>query len=102
AVRRAVVIRRDQERPGLLVVRPRHDQETGPFLYAWCTPVVDHFLDPMVGAEVDLPGVAGCVATIRGIFHHHPLAGTLPQGQLLRALVSDFGAGVPSYVKREE
>ena len=56
----------------------------------------------MVGADIEFPGVAGCVATLRGIFHHDPLRGTVPQRQFLHALIGDCGAAVPGKMQHEE
>jgi len=62
----------------------------------------DELLNPMVGIEVEFPSIAWVVATIRWVFHHYPLAGTLTQRQFLHSLISDSRAVVPGNMEREE
>ena len=56
----------------------------------------------MVGADVEFPRVPRRIATLRGIFHHYPLRGTVPQREFMHALIGDFGAAVPGNMQHEE
>src|ERR1700733_12462500 len=88
----------DQERPGLLVIgvvghhqmRRRGRSAT----------VVDDLLDFLVGADIEVPGVAGLVAGV-GVFHRNLLSGPIAERKLLRAL-SGPGHAVPCDADREQ
>src|SRR5579859_6924994 len=99
AVCRPVMVCRDQERPCLLVAFPCHVNQA-----RLCGPAMmeNHFLDSIVGSNIDFPGIARGVTNIGGIFHHHMVGGTLSSWHFLHAFIFHAGAGVPKYVEWED
>jgi len=96
SVHGAAVIRRDQERAGLLVVRIGRHHEVGRVGRA---PAVDHLLDPFVRCQYRVPKcrLAGNHPP-RGI-SSRPLSGSVTQGELLHAIIGHSRA-VPYEVER--
>ena len=89
------MIRCDKEWASLLVVRPRRNHELGRLV---CAVVIGDLHDSFVGANVEVPGVAGLVATVRRVFHHDPLSGSVTQGQFVQALIRSSLHGVAAVV----
>ena len=58
--------------------------------------------DPVVFADVEVPGVAGRVAPVRGILHRNQFGSAATLGQVKHALMNHSGAGIPVGVKGEQ
>src|SRR5215468_1437014 len=84
---------------GLFIALPRSGIKTGEPLSGT---VVDELLEALVFADVELPGVAGRVATLRGVLHHDPSGGLFTDGHFLDALIGHRCPVVPGYVQREQ
>ena len=69
---------------GLFIALPRSRIEARESLSGT---VVDEFLESLVFANVEFPGVAGRVAALRRVFHHDSSRGLLTDRHLLHALV---------------
>src|SRR5215467_9949555 len=98
AVRRTAVFRRDEERTSLLVALPRRGDDARLLRPA---AVVDHLLDAVVFADVEVPGVAGRVTAFRRILYRDQLGRAVAQRQGLDAFVLYIGAGVPVNMQSE-
>jgi hypothetical protein len=61
--------------------------------------VIDDLLDATIGADIDVPGIARRIAALGRVFHHHLLARSIPQRQLLHALIGHDRADVPDHRK---
>src|SRR5262249_22047575 len=93
-----LVIGGEEQRPGLLVVLPRRDVNARE---AGTGPVVNDFLESLVLADVQLPGIAGRVATLRRELHHHSRRGLLTYRHLVYALIRHARPNIPRDVQRK-